>query len=63
MLLKLLASVSLLAGLAFVVTGWIVGDMWSMLPLTINAVLGFAVLNALADIVDHLADINSKLAK
>lgn len=63
MLLKLLAFASLLAGVAFGVIGWWTGDIWSMLPLTINGILGFAVLNALADIVDHLADINSKTSK
>jgi hypothetical protein len=63
MLLKLLGAASLLAGVAFGVIGWMTGDMWSMLPLTINGILGFAVLNALADIVDHLADINSKSSK
>ena len=59
MLLNLVAIASLIAGLAFAVIGFVTVDIWATLPLAINGIIGFAVLNALADIVDYL-EINSK---
>jgi hypothetical protein len=63
MLLKLIATASLLAGLTFAVMGFVNGDIWATLPLAINGIIGFAVLMALADIVDYLTIISAKVSK
>ncbi|MDA9980193.1 hypothetical protein N9E38_01990 [Yoonia sp.] len=63
MLLKLIATASLIAGLTFAVMGVVNGDIWATLPLAINGIIGFAVLMALSDIVDYLADISAKVSK
>ena len=63
MLLKLIATASLIAGLTFAVMGVVNGDIWATLPLAINGIIGFAVLMALSDIVDYLEIISTNSKK
>lgn len=57
MLLKILAFSSLIGSIILLGYGIMMSDVWSILPLTLSGVLSFALLNALADIVDCLDDI------
>ena len=63
MLLKLLAFASLVGSVIFLVSGFIAKDLWLVLPLILAGVFSFAILNALADIVDHLEDIRNNANK
>lgn len=57
MLLKILAFATLVSSFVIFGYGLFTGDVWSFLPLAFGGVLSFALLNALADIVDCLDDI------
>ena len=63
MLLKIIAAASLLGGIAWLVIGFFTGDILAAFPLAFMGIIGFAVLNALADIVDYLSDISAKISK
>lgn len=63
MLLKRIATQSLRAGIAWLALGFVTGDVLAALPLAFGGIIGFAVLNALADIVDYLSDISAKISK
>lgn len=57
MLLKILAFAALVSSFVILGYGIFTSDVWSFLPLAFGGFLSFALLNALADIVDCLDDI------
>ena len=63
MLLKVISAVSLIAGLVCAFLGVINGIDLAYLALAASGVLAFALLNALADIVDYLEIIANNTKK